>query len=73
MAEAAKLRIPPHEHCKVCGKAIPIGREICSNECREKDRKAHTRAKRMTRIYTLSFIVLMILIVIFSLLTSRGG
>lgn len=73
MAEATKLRIPPHEHCKICGKAIPVGREVCSTECREKDRKAQKRTKRMTRIYTFSFILLMILIVIFSLLTSRGG
>jgi len=39
--------IPPHSHCKVCGKAIPEGQIYCSKECRDKDLKAQKREKNM--------------------------
>ena len=29
-------RIPQHSHCQICGKAIPYGETVCSDECREK-------------------------------------
>jgi len=29
-------RIPQHAHCQICGKAIPYGEIVCSDECREK-------------------------------------
>ncbi|HHH78183.1 MAG TPA: DUF2116 family Zn-ribbon domain-containing protein [Thermoplasmatales archaeon] len=29
-------RIPQHSHCQICGKAIPYGEIVCSDECREK-------------------------------------
>ena len=64
--------VPPHSHCKVCGKAIPVSKEHCSNECRGKEEKGEKRAKRMTKIYTTFFVVLMIVLVIFSLLGSPG-
>ncbi len=28
-------RIPQHDHCQMCGKAIPTGEVVCSDECRE--------------------------------------
>lgn len=29
-------RIPQHSHCQICGKAVPYGETVCSDECREK-------------------------------------
>lgn len=29
-------RIPQHAHCQICGKAIPYGEIVCSDECRER-------------------------------------
>ncbi len=29
-------KIPQHAHCQICGKAIPYGEVVCSDECREK-------------------------------------
>ncbi|MFN3621910.1 MAG: DUF2116 family Zn-ribbon domain-containing protein [Nitrososphaerales archaeon] len=67
-----KSLIPPHTHCKVCGKAIPVGKNYCSNECRESEVKSQQRAKRLSRIYTLFFIALMIIIIVMTALTPRG-
>jgi len=32
-------KIPPHVHCHVCWKAIPVGETLCSDECRQKYKK----------------------------------
>lgn len=66
-----KPLIPPHTHCKVCGKAIPVGKNYCSNECRESDVKSQQRAKRLSRIYTLFFVALMIILLIMTALAPR--
>ena len=28
--------IPPHTHCQVCMKSIPVNEKFCSEECRQK-------------------------------------
>ncbi|MEM1524505.1 MAG: DUF2116 family Zn-ribbon domain-containing protein [Nitrososphaerales archaeon] len=50
--------IPPHTHCRVCGRSIPLQKEYCSNECKLKEMKSLQRARRMQRITTLLFIIL---------------
>lgn len=29
-------KIPPHNHCHMCMKAIPVGEKLCSEECRQR-------------------------------------
>jgi len=41
------IPIPPHSHCKVCGKAIPEGQIYCSKECRDEDLRRERREKRL--------------------------
>ncbi len=59
-------RFPQHLHCKVCGKAVPPNRELCSNECKVSSEKVSTRNKKMSRLYTFSFVVLMVLVLVFT-------
>jgi len=66
-----KTQIPPHTHCKVCGKAIPVGKTYCSNECRESEIKSQQRAKRLSRIYTIFFVALLIIIIIMTAFTPK--
>jgi len=40
-------KIPPHNHCNVCMKAIPVGETQCSDECREKFYKMMRKRKLM--------------------------
>jgi predicted nucleic acid-binding Zn ribbon protein len=28
--------IPQHTHCHMCGKSIPVGETLCSEECKQK-------------------------------------
>jgi len=38
-------KIPQHYHCQICGKAIPLGETLCSQECKEKYQKIMRRRK----------------------------
>ena len=42
-------KIPQHYHCQICGKAIPIGETLCSDECKEKY-KAFLKKKKTTTL-----------------------
>ncbi|MBM3897541.1 MAG: DUF2116 family Zn-ribbon domain-containing protein [Thaumarchaeota archaeon] len=64
-------RIVPHQHCKVCGKAVPLGREVCSNECREKSAKTQRRTKTIGRIYTVVLLIVMAALMLFTVLAPR--
>ncbi|MCD6510838.1 MAG: DUF2116 family Zn-ribbon domain-containing protein [Thermoprotei archaeon] len=35
--EARTIKVPPHRHCKVCGKMIPPDAEYCSTKCEKID------------------------------------
>jgi predicted nucleic acid-binding Zn ribbon protein len=48
-----------HRHCPVCGKAILMGKETCSDECEQKQAKAQRSRKLLWRLY---FLVMMITI-----------
>jgi predicted nucleic acid-binding Zn ribbon protein len=69
MSAKERVVIPLHTHCRVCGKSIPWGKDYCSNECREKEMKAQRRAKRMSRLYLLFFVVVFILLMVVYLLS----
>ncbi|MEM3403601.1 MAG: DUF2116 family Zn-ribbon domain-containing protein [Nitrososphaeria archaeon] len=58
MSEKAR-NIPPHEHCKVCGVSIPVGKGFCSSTCRQKSIAAEKRMKRTQKIYILFFVGIM--------------
>jgi len=49
--EKEEFNVPQHTHCKVCGKAIPLGQVYCSKECMEKDRKQQHRSSTMFTVY----------------------
>jgi predicted nucleic acid-binding Zn ribbon protein len=67
---AERHRITPHAHCKVCGKAVPEGRDYCSNEHRAQEDKAKQRQRRTTRIFMLGFVALMVVILLLNLLAQ---
>lgn len=29
-------KIPAHAHCPMCGKSIPVGESVCSEDCKQK-------------------------------------
>lgn len=64
-------RIIPHQHCKVCGKSVPLGKDFCSNECREKNAKTQKRTKTMGRIYTVILLIVMAALMLFTIASTR--
>ena len=68
VAAEKKLSIPAHKHCRVCGRSMPLGRESCSNECKEKAAKGEKRSKRMSRIWMFVLVIMMVFFVFMSIL-----
>jgi len=59
-----EMRVIPHKHCVVCGRATPESQEFCSSKCKEEYAKRERRYKTTTRISYLLFIVLLLFFVI---------
>jgi predicted nucleic acid-binding Zn ribbon protein len=38
---------PQHYHCQICGKVIPMGETLCSQECKQKYQSMLRRRKLM--------------------------
>jgi predicted nucleic acid-binding Zn ribbon protein len=53
--------IPQHTHCHMCGKSIPLGETLCSEECKQ---KFQSLVKRRKLILYLMYGMLAALIVI---------
>ena len=57
-------KVPQHVHCQICGKTIPVGETLCSEDCKQKYQRILRRRKLM--VY-LMYGMLAALIVIFVL------
>ena len=38
-------KIPPHVHCNMCWKAIPVDEKFCSDECKQKYQMVRKKTK----------------------------
>jgi predicted nucleic acid-binding Zn ribbon protein len=54
--------VPQHAHCHLCGKSIPFGETLCSEECKQ---KYQTLLKRRKLIVYFMYGILAALIVLF--------
>ena len=52
--------IPPHAHCQICGKAIPVSETFCSEECKEKYNTMMKKRKLM--VYAMYALIAVIVI-----------
>ena len=58
-------KIPPHKHCKECGKAIPIDATFCSSQCETQHRMKLRRRRNQLYTYYLMMILLLIVILVY--------
>lgn len=65
-----RVRIVDHRHCRICGKAIPPGKEFCSAECEKVQRKIESSQKRMRNILLILYVV--VFLSIFAMIALRG-
>jgi len=54
--------VPQHAHCHMCGKSIPIGETLCSEDCKQ---RYQTLLRRRKLIVYLMYGILAALIVLF--------
>ena len=57
-------KIPPHVHCHVCWKAIPMGETLCSDECKQKYQKM-LKKKRLTLMFLWIMIIAFIVVLFY--------
>ncbi|MCD6461595.1 MAG: DUF2116 family Zn-ribbon domain-containing protein [Thermoplasmata archaeon] len=58
-----------HKHCPVCGRAMPLEEEYCSEECREKMEVLVKKKKMFYYVY----MFLMVFIIALIFLSYLGG
>ena len=59
-----------HIHCPICSKAMPVDKEACNEECKEKleyFRRANRKKNRLTAFMLIMSISLLILMVYLSI------
>lgn len=44
--------LPPHDHCRYCGCAVPFEQAYCSMECYNKDHERMRRERRNNLVVT---------------------
>ena len=55
-------KIGQHTHCQICGKAIPVSENLCSEECRQKYQMMVKRRKLW--IYVMWFLIFITIAVV---------
>ena len=43
-------KILQHKHCQICGRAVPVSEDFCSDECKEKMEAITHEIQRISRI-----------------------
>lgn len=55
--------VPPHNHCHVCMKSIPVNETLCSDECKKKY-QAMMRKKRLVIYFMYGMLAAMVVVVV---------
>ncbi|MFW6120408.1 MAG: DUF2116 family Zn-ribbon domain-containing protein [Petrotogales bacterium] len=54
-------KVGQHAHCQICGKAIPVSENLCSEECKQKYQSMVKKRKMLMYImYALIFVILIL-------------
>ena len=61
-------KISQHYHCQMCGKAIPLGETLCSDECKQKYKYLVKRRKLMLYFW----IAILVALAAYLLVASSG-
>jgi predicted nucleic acid-binding Zn ribbon protein len=57
--------IPQHTHCHMCGKSIPVGETLCSEECKQKFQSLVKRRKIFLYLMYIMLAAFIIIIVVY--------
>ena len=57
------MDVEQHRHCMVCGRAMPVGKELCSKKCNDHYEALLKRRKMLTSLlYALMIFFVMMLL-----------
>ncbi|MEW5761178.1 MAG: DUF2116 family Zn-ribbon domain-containing protein [Candidatus Thermoplasmatota archaeon] len=59
-----KKVIVQHRHCKVCGKAIALKKELCSDECINEWERTIRKRKNLLYMYISLIIIFLVVIMV---------
>jgi len=56
-------KVGQHTHCQICGKAIPVSENLCSDECKQKYQSMVKKRKLLVYVmYALIFVILLMVL-----------
>jgi predicted nucleic acid-binding Zn ribbon protein len=57
-------KVVQHTHCQICGKAIPLSENLCSQDCKQKYQAMLKKRRMLVYImYGLIFVILIMFLV----------
>jgi len=62
----------PHEHCIICGRAIPEGKQYCGQDCKDSAISYEKKKKKKSKIQMYFLIGLMVVMFIVMFLMGGG-
>ena len=65
-----KKKWGPHNHCPICGKAMPTDKQFCSQGCRDNYQKGQKKQKKKSRIQMLFMVGMMAVLFAFLIIPS---
>ncbi len=61
------VKVTPHKHCLVCGKAVDEELLYCSEKCE----REFSKSQRRQKIFFVGFLLLLALLMLWSLITAK--
>jgi len=55
--------VPPHNHCIMCMKSIPVGETLCSDECRKKY-QARLKKQKLSMLFLWAIVIAFIVVLL---------
>jgi predicted nucleic acid-binding Zn ribbon protein len=65
-----KKKWGPHSHCPICGKAMPIDKQFCSQNCKDNYHTGQKKKKKKSRIQMIFMVGMMAVLMVFLFLSS---
>jgi predicted nucleic acid-binding Zn ribbon protein len=60
-----KKKWGPHSHCPICGKAMPMDKQFCSQNCRDNYYASQKKQKKKSRIQMIVMVGMMAVLMVF--------
>lgn len=63
----------PHEHCVICGKAVPESRKYCTQGCKDSATAYENKRKKKSRVQMYFFVIMIVVMIIILIVPGLFG